>query len=28
VGGRLVFAPYPPPDRLEIVKVLRWEPRA
>ena len=26
--GRLVVAPFAPPDRLEIVKVLRWEPQA
>jgi cell shape-determining protein MreC len=26
--GRLVVQPFAPPDRLEIVKVLRWEPQA
>jgi rod shape-determining protein MreC len=26
--GRLVVEPFAPPDRLEVVKVLRWEPRA
>jgi cell shape-determining protein MreC len=24
--GRYVVRPFAPPDRLEIVKVLRWEP--
>ena len=26
--GRLVVQPFAPPDRLEVVKVLRWEPQA
>lgn len=26
--GRLVVQPFAPPDRLELVKVLRWEPQA
>ena len=26
--GRLLVQPFAPPDRLEIVKVLRWEPQA
>ena len=26
--GRFVVRPFAPPDRLEIVKVLRWEPEA